>query len=178
MDKEVIELRKSKLEQFQHQKNELKLVRNLTYLVPCNTYVCDKKQKAANNGTVDTMPPQSLMASKIVELSKKNRDMTAQLEGAKTKLKKIMSENEQLLQFQSDKEFEDKDKSEAGKHSTNGNHETNAICTCIILISIVDEDAVSVMSSPSQVTHLTNKMMEYRRKCHQLQIELKTATRV
>ncbi|XP_021943405.1 coiled-coil domain-containing protein 13 isoform X1 [Folsomia candida] len=134
LDKEVIELRKSKLEQFQHQKNELKL--------------------AANNGTVDTMPPQSLMASKIVELSKKNRDMTAQLEGAKTKLKKIMSENEQLLQFQSDKEFEDKDKSEA-----------------------VDEDAVSVMSSPSQVTHLTNKMMEYRRKCHQLQIELKTATR-
>lgn len=39
---------------------------------------------------------ESAMATKLVELNTKNRDMTAHLESMKTKLKKLYAENVQL----------------------------------------------------------------------------------
>lgn len=102
------------------------------------------------------------MTQRIVEISKKNRDLTAQTEGMKTKIGKLLRENESLRNMVEC--FRDKDINE------------DMLARCV---NSVEMDATSTTTPGShQTAQLTNKVIEYRRQNQLLRMELKTALRV
>ncbi|CAL8131478.1 unnamed protein product [Orchesella dallaii] len=132
LDKEVIELRKYRSE---HREK-------------CGRAI---EPDYANSST-------SLMTQRIVELSKKNRDLTAQTEGMKTKINKLVRENESLknmVECFRDKDWHDDLVAQASNTQIDG----------------------STTPGSQQNAQLTNKVIEYRRQNQQLRMELRTALR-
>lgn len=96
-----------------------------------------------------------------MELSKKNRDLCSQTEGMKTKIGKLVRENESLRNMVEC--FREKDIPE----------------DVLRQASNMDSDLLSTTTPGSQQNaQLTNKVIEYRRQNQLLRMELKTALRV
>lgn len=55
-----------------------------------------EQQESKGSPSHENYQSDSLMASKICELSKKNREMTAQMESLRCKFRKVQAENENL----------------------------------------------------------------------------------
>lgn len=132
LDKEVIELRKYRAE---HRDK------------------CGRPQEPeyTNSST-------SLMTQRIVELSKKNRELSCQTEAMKTKINKLLRDNESLKNMVEC--FRDKDVQEDLTRTSSLNFELETGGT-----------------SSQQNVQLTNKVIEYRRQTQLLRMELKTALR-
>jgi len=99
------------------------------------------------------------MTQRIVELSKKNRDLTAQTEGMKTKINKLVRENQSLknmVECFRDKDWHDELVAQSSNTQLEG----------------------STTPGSQQNAQLTNKVIEYRRQNQQLRMELRTALRV
>lgn len=105
------------------------------------------------------------MSQRVVELSKKNRDLTSQSEMMKTKISKLIRENGSLKNMVEC--FKEKDSQDDLSRDPNNADEY--------------EIAVAVTTTTpgsQQYAQLTNKVIEYRRQNQLLKMELKTALRV
>lgn len=96
------------------------------------------------------------VAQTIVQLKKKNRDLTCQVESMKTKMQQLMNQNEHLKDRVEELEKQQQDSGTV----------------------TVSKSTEEILNAAAQLTQTTNKMMEYRRQCQQLKIEHRAALRV
>ncbi|XP_072020089.1 coiled-coil domain-containing protein 13-like [Amphiura filiformis] len=110
-------------------------------------------------------------ATKIVELSKKNREMTAELESERTKVK-------QLLRRVRDAEKEMQVMAQGGSGNNNNKMIIHRTADEEEKDKMMETTAAELKSTQDKLSHTTNKLSEYRNQANTLKQELKVAHKV